>query len=441
MPCDRFVLSTRLAAILPFTLALHAGGAPLLATPEDAVALAASHDPHLRALEAEDRLAMAGQRAGRALPNPEAEAAFKRGRESSQWEVSVKGDVGALLATPWTYGAAGARARAARARTEQARAERRFAIEEAWFRAVAAEALRTLEAEAASTRKAEAELARRMRAAGTLNALDLAGAEAADAEARIALRRAEREAASARALLAGALGTDDWTLPEALPEPEGEEAPLAAWEASARGNSPALRAEHAEAEAARRELARARLASLPGLRAGVEFEGGDGPLAMGPVVALEIPIFDLGSGKRAQARARVEVAERRLESREPDVRARLAALHAGLVEARAAHAAWRDTVLPLREQAAAEALRHYNFMLAGADRLLAARREQLAARRAATESLREYWIARAGLRRLAGAGPQERRTASGSQGAAGPSLPGQSEDVPDSPQPEHHHSR
>lgn len=414
MPFDPRLPAPRLAAILPLVLALHAGAAPpLLATSEDATALAGARDPLLRSLEAEERRADAERRAERALPNPEAEGSFKRarGRESGRWEIAVKGDVGALLAAPWTYGAADARAKAARARTERARAERRFAVEEAWLRAVAAEALRALEAEAASTRSAEAELARRMRAAGTLNALDLAEAEAAEAEARVALRRAGREAEAARAALAGALGTDEWTLPEALPEPQGDDPPFAAWEEVASRSSPWLLAERAGADAARRDLTRARLASLPGLRAGVEFEGGDGPVAAGPVVALEIPLFDPGFGKRAQARASVDVAERRLEAQALDVRARLAALHAELVEARAAHAAWRDTVLPLRAQASAEALRHYNFMHVGADRLLAARREELAARRAATESLRDYWIARAALRRLAGADPGEGRAA------------------------------
>lgn len=58
MPFDPRLPAPRLAAILPLVLALHAGAAPpLLATSEDATALAGARDPLLRSLEAEERRA------------------------------------------------------------------------------------------------------------------------------------------------------------------------------------------------------------------------------------------------------------------------------------------------------------------------------------------------------------------------------------------------
>lgn len=406
------------------------------------------HDPMLRALAADERAITASRSGHRSLPNPELSASSKHGggeRFGENAELELHVNVGRILSTPWRFREADARARAARERLEEARAARRFEVASAWYHAMAAQAVSDLEAAAASTWAAEAELARRRRGAGTMNALDLAETEAAAAQAHIAARRAARDALAARAVLAGALGLQDTGagpvplhVASALPPPDTNvvSAPPGA---RAGQSAPSVRAARAEAEAARRSLQVARVAVLPRLTAGATWErDGRGTTSLAPEVGVEVPLFNLGLSRRAGARAASEAATQRAAAHEASFAARLDALDASLAGAREAYAAWNDTVLPLRRRAAAEALLHYNYMLVGADRLLAARREELAAEHARVEAARDYWIARAARESLLGiapAGPVARgpSTAPGVPHAPPPPSPSSS------PAPDHTH--
>lgn len=400
--------------------------------------LAERHDPMLRALAADERGITASRAEDRSLPNPELSLSSKHGggeRFGENAEVELHVNVGGVLSTPWRFREADARARAARERVEEARTARRFEVASAWYHAVAAQAVSDLESAAASTWAAEAELARRRRGAGTLNALDLAETEAAAAQAHIAARRAARDALAARAALAGALGLRDTgagpvplRVASALPPPDDAVASALAHARVGRieQSAPSVRAARAEAEAARRRHEAARVAVLPRLTAGATWErDGRGTTSLAPEVGVEVPLFNLGFSRRAEARAASEAATQRAAAHEAAFAAHLDALQAALEETRAMHAAWSDTVLPLRRHAAAEALLHYNYMLVGADRLLAARREELAAERARVETARDYWIARAALEQALGRMPEAPSTMKTSRagGAAAPRPP------------------
>jgi cobalt-zinc-cadmium efflux system outer membrane protein len=376
-----------------------------LSTADSAIRLGFLHNPQTRALLAEADLARAERGEGRALPNPEADFAFRKNGGESHWELSVLGDVNGLLLYPWKRGAANTRYRATLNRLAAHLSEQKTQVYNAYFSAIAATQIQAFVANTAATWEAAAELSRRQRQAGTLNALDLAETEAAATEARLALRSAEGKASEERENLARVLGlpSSAWSLPDSLPDPLPEDPALGELEALAKGRNPGLTAAREESHAADQLRALASLEAFPSLKAGISVERDEaGRNFMGPAVSAEIPLFDLGFARRARSRAEGELARRRLTALEsrlyPEIRAR----HQALGVARRNHEEVRKTLIPLRETATAEALKQYNFMLTGVYRLLAARREELSARILGMESLRDYWIARGELERLVG---------------------------------------
>jgi outer membrane protein TolC len=147
----------------------------------------------------------------------------------------------------------------------------------------------------------------------------------------------------------------------------------------------------------------AALAVFPALKAGLSIERDDaGRQFMGPAIAAEIPLFDLGFARRAHARAESDLARKRMAALESGLRPRIRMHYLSLIAARRNYEEASGTLIPLRETASAEALRQYNFMLAGVYRLLETRREELAARILSTEALQDYWIAGSELERHAG---------------------------------------
>ena len=82
--------------------------------------------------------------------------------------------------------------------------------------------------------------------------------------------------------------------------------------------------------------------------------------------------------------------------------AELRSLAGTLAGARQRTELYESTVLPRRRRIMEAAQLNYNYMLLGPAHLLFARREEIAAQRAALEALRDYWIGRARLERALG---------------------------------------
>jgi outer membrane protein TolC len=238
-----------------------------------------------------------------------------------------------------------------------------------------------------------------------MNALDLAEVEAAAVEARLELRSAESRAVEEKENLARILGlpASGWTLPETLPGLAAEEPALPALESSAVARNAGLIAAREEAEAGEKSHALSWLEALPSLKAGVSMERDDaGRSFVGPAVAAEVPLFDLGIPKRARTRAERDWGRQRLAAVEAELRPEIRRRYQSMITARRNYEETVRTLVPLREQATAEALKQYNFMLTGVYRLLTARREALSSHKMAVETLRDYWSERAELARMVG---------------------------------------
>ncbi len=239
--------------------------------------------------------------------------------------------------------------------------------------------------------------------AGNFSRLDQLREQAYYADADAQLVRGQQAAQAARERLLRALG---WAgdparirLPERLPDlPAAPLAPHDAEQTAMNQRLDVLMAKRsAEALAASLGLTKTtRFVDV--LQVGVQNKSSrDGPTLSGGQVELELPLFDFGSPRVAQAEARYrqalqQTAQVALNARS-EVRESYAAYRAAWEQAQ--H--WRDELLPLRKAIVDESLLRYNGMLGSVFELLADAREQSLAVGSTIQALRDYWLADAEL--------------------------------------------
>ncbi len=280
-------------------------------------------------------------------------------------------------------------------------------VEVAWFEALAAQQVAAMRQAVAKAAALSAELAGRFHTAGNLPRLELLLEQAAATEAAIEARRAEGEKRSARAHLAGLLGQRSSVrreLPTMLAAPppgryietrlvqraERERLDLAA----------AIRERDLRKDAL--ELA-TRWRWLGELELGVERETEGGEVRVrGLEASIEVPIFQQGQAAIARAEAELEAADARLAELRIAIDNEIALAVERVEVERQIAEDYRTTLLPQREGIVDGTQREVNFMFEGAFELLRVKQEQYAAYQAYLEAVRDYWVARAELRRAVG---------------------------------------
>jgi len=280
-------------------------------------------------------------------------------------------------------------------------------VEAAYRRVAKATQLAELQRTLAQNARNAATLAQRFFDAGNRTRRDLALEQAAAIEAELQADAAALDLQLARGELQRLLGLPadaNWSLAETLALPPREDETLADLQQLARDARLDIAAarRRADAIAARHRLTR-RTSALGGIEIGAQREREyDGSVHSGPTLALALPIFDWGTGRKARAAAELQAAEAELAAREQDAAREVAAAYARLREARTRSARIREELLPARETAVDETQRAYNYMLVDAFELLSARQQGYAAYAAYLESLGDYWVARAELARAVG---------------------------------------
>jgi cobalt-zinc-cadmium efflux system outer membrane protein len=142
---------------------------------------------------------------------------------------------------------------------------------------------------------------------------------------------------------------------------------------------------------------------LHGAELGASFEReSSGELLVGPSVELELPIFDQGQARSARLVAQLRRSQGHVTALAIDIRSEVRLLRAQLLMTRRRAEHHRDVVIPLRERIVKLTLEQYNFMLVGVFELLAKRQDQSAAYHDYIHAVRDYWFARAELRRAVG---------------------------------------
>jgi cobalt-zinc-cadmium efflux system outer membrane protein len=279
--------------------------------------------------------------------------------------------------------------------------------EAAWYTALGAEQVAAMRAAVARAAAVSAAAAERFRDAGNLSALELAVERAAASQAALESTRAAAQARRARVALAALLGVPaagEWTLPSLLPAPIEtlpEREPLLALAVDARLDLDALRREVALREDALATTRRFRW--LGEIELGYESEReSDGERLRGPTLAVELPIFDQHQGAIARAEAELDDARGRLRGLELAVRNEAALAYDGLQAASAIALEYRDALVPQREAIVARTQEEVNFMLKGVFELLLVKQQEYDAYQGYLEAVRDYWIARAELRRAIG---------------------------------------
>ncbi len=142
---------------------------------------------------------------------------------------------------------------------------------------------------------------------------------------------------------------------------------------------------------------------VPLIDVGVETERDtDGERVTGPVVAIQLPIFDRGQARVARVEALLRQSRQRLAALAIEIRSEVRDVRNRLLMARELGEHYRKVMIPLREQAVAESQRLYNFMLIGVYELLQAKQDEIDAYRDYIEAVRDYWVARSDLERAVG---------------------------------------
>jgi cobalt-zinc-cadmium efflux system outer membrane protein len=282
------------------------------------------------------------------------------------------------------------------------------AVRTAYYTAVASQIVAEVYRVTGQALEAAAEISDRQAQAGATNALDAAAERSAFAEARLTLLLVEERAEVDRERLTRLLGLwghrTRFQLPKELPTLPGTDPSLEKLESFAvthRLDLASLRQEMAIASAALSATKATRFIGSLELGADAHREP-EGFRVFGPSLRLDVPIFDQGQAKLARLLAEYRRIASQIQARAVDIRSEVRESRIRLLTARRATEYFRTTLLPLREEIVALSQKQYNSMQIGVFQLLQAKNSELASYRQYVESLRDYWIARAELERVAG---------------------------------------
>lgn len=394
-----------------------------------AAQVALLNNPGVRALGEEVSVALANLTRARHLPNPTLHGAIRfHPGTTPELDVGAMLNISDLLLLAARSGAAESEVEAAKLVAVGNLLDLAFDARRTFIEYQAALQTLELERSAVSAFTASSSAAERLREAGNITQLALAGEQAALADARLGLERSEREVLVLREKLNGLMGlsgpSTTWQAEPKLPELPATELALADLEAESVRRSLDLEIAKQRFAIATRRASLARAAGLiPEIKAGVSAERHE-EWALGPAVEVGLPFFYQGQGEVAAATAESRAQRHVFADAAVRLRAAARVAAAELVASRNRALYQRDVVLPLKQQIVDETQLHYNGMLVGVFQLLQAKREQIAARLSHIDELRQYWLARSNVEALrAGrmAAPTGRSTRPSSQPA--PSMP------------------
>lgn len=377
----------------------------LLAQPlgmEEAVNLALLNNPGLQRLFADLRITEADVVAASRLPNPRLSAAHLNQGASREADHRIGVDLIGLLTLP-------VRAPLARQRYENAKLDTVRQVlalaqhtRQAWVAAVASRQRLAYAADVQSAAEAGRDLARRLAQAGNVSRLDAAREQAFYAEAAAERVRAEAEALASREHLIRLLGVTDADrvqLPDRLPELPTAPHALQNVEQQALDQRIDVQLAKRNAESTAKALRLTRITRFINvLELGYQSNTfNDQPRQSGVEVSLELPLFDFGRTRAAEAeaiyrRALADVAETAVNARSEAREA-----YAGYRSAYDLARHYQDEVVPLQKQVSDEVLLRYNGMLISTFELLAQTRTQVAASNAYLSALSDFWVADANL--------------------------------------------
>lgn len=281
-------------------------------------------------------------------------------------------------------------------------------VEAAWYRYVGAQQVAGMRSAVAEGLQTSADLAQRFFNAGNITELQLNREKAAASQARIEAARAAVAAKLARLELNTLIGLSQseatWGSDTVLPLPVAHEDDVAELQRIARASSLDLLAAQKGAEVAAGAARITRHFRLLGATSvGYDREREvDRSVIQGPILDIELPIFNQGGARVARTEARLRIAHARL--------AQLAlasgnAIALGAERVRALGevvAVYREALVPEREIVTRQSQLEQNYALIGEFEVLQAKAQEYDAYQGFFEAVRDYWLARVDLMRLVG---------------------------------------
>jgi cobalt-zinc-cadmium efflux system outer membrane protein len=122
----------------------------------------------------------------------------------------------------------------------------------------------------------------------------------------------------------------------------------------------------------------------------------------GPVLQIELPIFDHRGVRTERIESQQRQARHMLMALETDALSEVREAAAQLMAARATVEYLRTEVTPLRQRIVKLSQEHYDAMLLGVYELLSARQDEIHTQAELIEATREYWTARTTLKQAVG---------------------------------------
>ncbi|MGQ0658848.1 MAG: TolC family protein [Chromatiales bacterium] len=268
-----------------------------------------------------------------------------------------------------------------------------------------AAAMRGTVAEAAA---ASYELAQRFFHAGNISELDLAREEGANEQARADSMKADAAVVLAAEQLNRLMGLSGrgvkWDITDKLPALPASDPQVMALENTALSDRLDLAATRKETEAMIQALGLTRRWRYLGKATlGVDAEReADRQRLIGPNVTLELPIFDQQQARIARSEALLRQTQALVAALENSVRSEVRQAHEQMRARRMVAEHYASCLIPARERVVEQAQRYQNYMLIGQFELILAKRDEYDAYQQYLEAVRDYWIARAELRRASG---------------------------------------
>ncbi len=374
-------------------------------TADSAVRIALVNNRDLQATFAQVGIATADEVQAATPKNPVFDATMKLPTEGGgvNLDFGVAFEFIDLLFLPARRRAAEAEAEAARLRVTGEVLSLAASARTAFVAAQASARDADLAREALTIAEARAEAARALRDAGNIPAARLAEAEKTLATARLGASAAEGERIAARERLNVVMGVreDAWRLDPAMPDPPAADVSGLERRALEASLEVAAARQALVAVGERNGLARRLITDA---EAGAVAERSDGSWAVGPSIAVPLPLFDLGGARSAKARAEVQQAEDRHAAAQIRVLSAARQAAADLERTAQDAAASRDGLLPASREALRQAGLNYNAMQIGIFDLLDARAAAVAAERRHVAATASWWAARTRAEMLAQGG-------------------------------------
>jgi len=377
-------------------------------TADGAVKIALLNNHELQAEFEELGIAKADLLQATLVRNPHLEGFARSGGGGTNTEFSVSQDVMDILLMPLRRRVASAQFEQAKLRVADAVLSLIAEVKTAFYEVEAAEQVKAFQKTVLEASEAATELASRQHEAGNLKELDFANEQAAYEQAQLDFNRSQAAVFARREQLTRLLGLSgdeaaNWQVESELPELPSGDPVLTNLEEKALSQRFDLAAVRKQIEVFRRSLTAARFGIIPQAEAGFNTEKEtDGQRVTGPTWNVEVPVFNWQQGARARNKAQLRQSQYTVTAFEVQVRSEVREAFNRLSVARITTERYQEKIIPLRERIVGLTQQQYNFMLMGVYQLIQVKQNEILARRAYIEVLKEYWIARANLERALG---------------------------------------